>query len=209
MTSSPAVQSRYAHSPVARKRFGPGQFAETSPRTMIGLQKVNVQLQKEMDKLDRQAQTAVTNIANHQQAMKMSWRRLEQKRNAESPLLSRTGKHAQASSPAPKQRWGMLSSNTRLYVHATPDIYRPREGDEKEGRGKEEGGSEEESRQSDVAPPPSVRVTGKRQSVVLAMREEQYCFVLSTHMARRGYHQQLIRQVLAGFIPRLSAYILV
>lgn len=191
MTSSPAVQSRYAHSPVARKRFGPGQFAETSPRTMIGLQKVNVQLQKEMDKLDRQAQTAVTNIANHQQAMKMSWRRLEQKRNAESPLLSRTGKHAQASSPAPKQRWGMLSSNTRLYVHATPDIYRPREGDEKEGRGKEEGGSEEESRQSDVARPPSVRVTGKRQSVVLAMREEQY-LVLSTHMARRGYHQQLI-----------------
>ena len=159
---------------------------------MIGLQKVNVQLQKEMDKLDRQAQTAVTNIANHQQAMKMSWRRLEQKRNAESPLLSRTGNHAQASSPAPKQRWGMLSSNTRLYVHATPDIYRPREGGEKEGRGKEEGGSEEESRQSDVAPPPSVRVTGKRQTVVLAMREEQYRFVLSTHVARRGYHQQLI-----------------
>ena len=129
---------------------------------MIGLQKVNVQLQKEMDKLDRQAQAAVTNIANHQQAMKMSWRRLEQKRNAESPLLSRTGKHAQASSPAPKERWGMFSSNTRLYVHATPDIYRPREGGEKEGKGKEEGGDEEENRQSDVAPPPSVRVEGKQ-----------------------------------------------
>ena len=184
MTSSPAVQSRYAHSPVARKRYGPGQFAETSPRTMIGLQKVNVQLQKEMDKLDRQAQTAVTNIANHQQAMKMSWRRLEEKRNAESPLLSRTSKHAQVSSPAPKQRWGVLSSNTRLYVHATPDIYRPREGGEKEGRGKEEGESEEEKRQSDVAPPPSVKVTGevlydRGQPCALAMRVG---FVLSTHM---------------------------
>ena len=27
------------------------------------------------------------------------------------------------------------------------------------------------------------------------MREEQYRFVLSTHMVRRGYHQQLITRV--------------
>lgn len=152
MASSPALQSRFAHSPLTR---GAGHFGETSSRTMVGLQKVNVQLQKEMDKLDKQAQTAVTNIANHQQAMKMSWRRLEQKRNAESPLLSRTSKHANADSPSPSERRGMLSSKTRLYVRSTPNIYHPRErGKEEEGSG-ESSGRGQEGRQEDPSAGPS------------------------------------------------------
>ena len=93
--------------------------AETSPRTLVGLQRVNAQLQQELDKIDRQAFTAVSNIANHQQAMKMSWRRLEAQRNgpkaAAKPRSSRT---------PPPSRSLMLSSNkTKLYVSATPQIY--------------------------------------------------------------------------------------
>ena len=120
MASSPTLQSRNTHSPAARLRLG--HFAETSPRTVVGLQKVNVQLQKEIDKLERQAHTAVSNIANHQQAMKMSWRRLEQKRNAESPLLSRASK-TEGTRHSPKEKRGLFASNTKLYVHATPQIY--------------------------------------------------------------------------------------
>ena len=64
------------------------QFAESNPHTLVGLQKVQVQLEKEISKLNRQQATAVTNIANHQQAMKMTWRLLQQRRMVESPLLS-------------------------------------------------------------------------------------------------------------------------
>ena len=103
-------------SPAGHKRYG--GFAESSPRTLVGLQKNNVQLQREIEKLERQSQTAINNIANHQQAMKMSWRRLEQRRQNESPLPSRAG------SKSPKARKALLSSNrTMLYVQSTPDIY--------------------------------------------------------------------------------------
>lgn len=109
-----------ADSPSVRRRSS--QFAETAPRTLVGLQKVNVQLQKEIDKLERQAATAVSNIANHQQAMKMSWRRLEHKRNSESPLLSRVGGREAASS-SPREKRTLFASHTKLYVPATPSIY--------------------------------------------------------------------------------------
>ena len=69
MASSPVLQKRLATAPGARgaRRRGGGPFSESSPRTVVGLAKVEVQLQKELGKLERQAQTAVNNIANHQQ----------------------------------------------------------------------------------------------------------------------------------------------
>ena len=102
-------------------RRAPG-YAETNPRTLVGLQKVNVQLQKELDKLDRQAHTAVSNIANHQQAMKMSWRRLEAHRDLSnaSPRARRAAERLPAS-PGPRR--SLFSSNTLLYVNATPEVY--------------------------------------------------------------------------------------
>lgn len=105
-----------------QKRFG--QYAESSSKTLIGLQKVNVQLQKEIDSIEKQKKTAVNNIANHQQALKMSWRRLEQQRNvASSPLQSRATT-APTDGANPRQlRKGILQSNTRLYVAATPQVY--------------------------------------------------------------------------------------
>ena len=104
-----------------QKRYG--QYAESSSKTLIGLQKVNVQLQKEIDSIEKQKKTAVNNIANHQQALKMSWRRLEQQRNmASSPLLTRATTAPSDANPR-QPRKGILQSNTRLYVNATPQVY--------------------------------------------------------------------------------------
>lgn len=111
-------------SPAARSRGGATSRAESSPRAVIGLHRANAQLQQELDKIDRQAFTAVSNIANHQQAMKMSWRRLEAQRN--SPTPSRAAKTEPSSeTQANQQRRGLLmtSNATRLYVSATPQIY--------------------------------------------------------------------------------------
>lgn len=102
----------YQKSNVTRK------FAEGSSKTVVGLHKTEVQLKKMIDTLDHQQNTAVNNIANHQQAMKMSWRRLEEKRAA-SPQLQRDKKE-----DGKRAKKGMLlQSNTRLYVNATPEVY--------------------------------------------------------------------------------------
>lgn len=97
--------------------------AETRPRTMVGLHRADVQLQHELEKIDRQAFTAVSNIANHQQAMKMSWRRLEAQRN--SPKMSQRPRSRSCSDhQLAGPRRSLLSSNkTRLYVATTPQIY--------------------------------------------------------------------------------------
>lgn len=104
------------------------QFAESNPHTLVGLQKVKVQLEKEISKLDKQQTTAVTNIANHQQAMKMTWRRLEQRRMMESPLLSRSKQESEHPSESGPRR-GLFHSKTKLYVKNTPDIYHPEAND--------------------------------------------------------------------------------
>lgn len=108
------------------------QFAESNPHTLVGLQKVKVQLEKEISKLEKQQATAVTNIANHQQAMKMTWRRQEQRRVMESPLLSRSARNTEHSDE-PGPRRGLFHSKTKLYVKNTPDIYHP-EAEDTEGK---------------------------------------------------------------------------
>ena len=109
-------------SPSVGKGKGGIVRAEASTRAMVNLHRANAQLQQELDKIDRQAFTAVSNIANHQQAMKMSWRRLEAQRN--SPKVAR-GKSEPSSEQQQSQRKGLLmsSNKTRLYVSATPQIY--------------------------------------------------------------------------------------
>ena len=99
------------------------KFAESSHKTMVGLNKTDVKFQKELASLEKQQNTAVTNIANYQQAMKMSWRRLEERR-AESPTLSKRMEKKKE-----KDKKGLLlQSNTKLYVDKTPSIYNPEAG---------------------------------------------------------------------------------
>lgn len=124
------------------------QFAESNPHTLVGLQKVKVQLEKEISKLNRQQATAVTNIANHQQAMKMTWRLLQQRRMVESPLLSRS-KQDSKDANEPGSRQGLFHSRTKLYVRNTPIIYHP------ETKGSEENLSTSSATMLKAAAPPT------------------------------------------------------
>ena len=102
------------------QQYSQRRFAESSPKTLVGLHKSEVQLKKMIDTLEQQQNTAVNNIANHQQAMKMSWRRLEERRSTSPLMTSREKRNEQAKN----SRKGMLlQSNTRLYVDKTPEIY--------------------------------------------------------------------------------------
>lgn len=103
-------------------QYSKHNFSEKSQKTRVGLHKSEVQTKKMLDTLEQQQNTAVNNISNHQQAMKMSWRRLEERR-AESPLLTRHDKTKEE--PKNTKRGLMLQSNTRLYVNKTPEIYNP------------------------------------------------------------------------------------
>lgn len=102
------------------KQSSQRRFAESSPRTLVGLHKCDVKLKKMVDSLEHQQNTAINNIANHQQAMKMSWRRLEERR-ATSPLMTRTDKKREQAKSSKKMM--LLQSNTKLYVDQTPKIY--------------------------------------------------------------------------------------
>lgn len=65
-------------------------FSETDPKVRVELRKADLKLQKELERLEKQTMTKTNIISDHQQAMKMSWRRLEsQRRQDESPTSSR------------------------------------------------------------------------------------------------------------------------
>lgn len=113
------MASSYAYMPKTQQ-YAKRKFAESSSKTMVGMQKTEVKLNKMLDSLQRQQNTAINNIANHQQAMKMSWRRLEERRSA-SPLLTRAEKREKEEEKT--KRGLLLQSNTRLYVNRTPQIY--------------------------------------------------------------------------------------
>ena len=69
------------------KRHG---FSETDPKVRVELKKNEIMLQKELEKLEKQTQAKTNIISDHQQALKMSWRRLELQRKQEwSPNSSR------------------------------------------------------------------------------------------------------------------------
>ncbi len=93
--------------------------SSSRPKTKVELHQADVLLQKEIGRLERQQNAAVSNIANHQQAMKMSWRKLEQRRRLDSPSLTTTEECA-SSSPSVKR--SLFHSNTKL--HAGQNVWR-------------------------------------------------------------------------------------
>lgn len=99
-------------------------FVEDSPRTRIELARNNLRMQKELMKIEKQAKTAATNLSNNQQALRMSLRQLEGKRNSEpSPLLSRPAT-TDIEFAASKRKLGLFANNTSLTVESTADAYR-------------------------------------------------------------------------------------
>lgn len=104
-----------SRSPNQRARHG---FAESNQRVRIELNKSKVQLEKEFSRLEKQSRTETNNICNHQQALKMTWRRLEQRRQQERPVPERLRKETDAT-----DRRGLLYSKTTMSVDDTAAIY--------------------------------------------------------------------------------------
>ena len=78
------------HSPNPHKTYG---FAESNQKVRVELKKADLMLQKELQRLEKQTKATTNIISDHQQAMKMSWRRLEFKRQQdESPSPGRKTK---------------------------------------------------------------------------------------------------------------------
>ena len=75
-------------SPRNRKRIN---FAESNQKIRTELRQAELKLKKDLERMEKQSYTTTNNIANHQQVLKHSWRRLEQKRmqDQQSPLGSR------------------------------------------------------------------------------------------------------------------------
>lgn len=65
-------------------------FAETDPKIRAELRKQEMHLKREIERLEKQTKATNSYISDHQQALKMSWRRLEEQRQKdESPTVSR------------------------------------------------------------------------------------------------------------------------
>ena len=109
-----------------QKRFS---FAESNQKIRMELRQADLKLQKELERLEKQSYTATNNISNHQQVLKNSWRRLEQKRLQDqmSPLTSRKTK--KNLSPAEDTRKRLMFANK---TSLSSEIVTPK--DEENGR---------------------------------------------------------------------------
>ncbi len=102
-----------------QKRFN---FAESNHKIRMELRQSDLKLQKEIELMEKQTYTATNNISNHQQVLKNSWRRLEQKRQEDqlSPLGSRKTKKAQKVVDDGRKRL-MFANKTYLSMDVTPN----------------------------------------------------------------------------------------
>ena len=99
-------------------------FVEDSPRTRIELARNNLIMQKEIMKIEKQAKTAAINLSNNQQALRMSLRQIEGKRNSDfSPLLTRSNIMDKNESTPSKRKLGLFANNTCLTVESTAEAY--------------------------------------------------------------------------------------
>ena len=75
-------------------------------------------------KIEKQAKTAATNASNNQQALRMSLRHLEDKRNTRSPLITRSVKQETSEPTGSRRKLGLFANDTSLTVQSTADAYR-------------------------------------------------------------------------------------
>lgn len=101
------AECKMAVSSQNHKRF---QFSESNQKIRMELRLADMKLKKEIERLEKQSYTTTNNISNHQQALKMSWRRLEQRRQHDQD--SPTGNRKNRSGLSEKDsRRGLLFSN--------------------------------------------------------------------------------------------------
>ena len=92
-------------SPTTHKRLN---FAESNAKVNVELRQQQLQLQKEIMRLEKQTKTATTNIANYQQSLKNTYRKLEQRRK-EAQAQDRERKFSDGSG---KSRKGLMFSTS-------------------------------------------------------------------------------------------------
>lgn len=108
-------------------------FAESDPKVRAELKKAELQLKKEMERLEKQTRTTNNFISDHQQAVKMSWRRLEMQRKLdESPTVNRRTRRSGSLISDPRKRLlfatsvSMDISSSRSETDITPfSVSRP------------------------------------------------------------------------------------
>jgi len=120
-SGSPTVHARLraTRGPLTHSRH----FVEELPRTRTDLSRNHLQLQKEISKIEKQAKTAVTNLSNNQQAMRMSLRNIEGRRKAESPLITRQVRSMDIDDTPLLKRQSLFANNTCLTVDSTAEAY--------------------------------------------------------------------------------------
>ena len=120
-SGSPTVQARLraTRAPLTHSRH----FVEELPRTRSDLSRNHLQLQKEISKIEKQAKTAVTNLSNNQQALRMSLRNIEGRRKAESPLITRQVRSVDGEDRLLVKRQSLFANNTCLTVDSTAEAY--------------------------------------------------------------------------------------
>ena len=114
------------HSSPHQKRFN---FAESNHKIRMELRQADLRLQKKIELMEKQTYTTTNNISNHQQVLKNSWRRLEQKRMQDqmSPLGSRRTKKTLQPVDDSKKRL-MFSNKTYLSMEVTSGSERSNNG---------------------------------------------------------------------------------
>lgn len=125
-SGSPTVHARMraTRGPLTHSRH----FVEELPGTRINLSRNHLQLQKEISKIEKQAKTAVTNLSNNQQALRMSLRNIEGRRKAESPLITRQVRSGDGDDKPLLKRQGLFANSTCLTVDSTAEAYLSRNG---------------------------------------------------------------------------------
>jgi len=120
-SGSPTVHARLraTRGPLTHSRH----FVEELPRTRCDLTRNHLQLQKEISKIEKQAKTAVTNLSNNQQAMRMSLRNIEGRRKVESPLITRKVGSMDIEDRPLLKRQSLFANSTCLTVDSTVEAY--------------------------------------------------------------------------------------
>lgn len=94
-------------------------FAESSPKVLKEIRKKEFQLQKEFDLIEKQSRTNRNLLANHEQVLKKSWRRLEKSKLKDelTPLMSRRDKDTETPE---RTRRLMFSNRTAIGMEKFP-----------------------------------------------------------------------------------------
>ena len=118
-------------------------FGETDPKIRAELRKQEMHLKREIERLEKQTKATNSYISDHQQALKMSWRRLEEQRQKDqSPTVSRRTRRSDGLINESKRK--LLFSNA---TSVTIDVPNPN-GDSshaRNGKGLDDGLSSSES----------------------------------------------------------------